>query len=227
MVQYAFRLPAIVLMLGISFSSQAAIMVSPATTGVTFNAAVSGNLDSFSDLTINTQLPGTTILRNAGPLAYEISTSIADAATSGIFVVPVAGSIALSTGDTRDTLTFSGFGSAVRAVGANFYGTNILGEVTAGGVTITVTDVNNLVFTSVVTAGSANSFIGFVSDAPIASVVARLTTASTNAYITVDNVIRSASVAAVPEPAAGLLFMVGILAIGHMSHRRKCARSAG
>jgi hypothetical protein len=212
---FSFRLLIAAASLSLAGASQAAITVSPATSPTAFNAAVAGSIDSFSNLTINTNIGATSTSRSAGSLGYGISTQ------TDLYVVPVAGQVALSTGSFADTLNFTGFLTPVFAFGANLYGTNILGEATAGGVTVVVTDINNLSKTQTIAGGAASSFIGFTSDAAIATVVVSLTAPNTNTFVTTDNVVLSAALPAVPEASSWLMMLVGGAAVVGLRARRR------
>jgi hypothetical protein len=189
-------------------ASQATIAVSPATTPATFSTSVSGSTDTFSNLTLNglVGLGMTSMTRSAGTLGYGVTTQ------TDFYVVPVAGSIGLSVGDTPDTLTFSSFATPIFAFGANFFATNILGEATSVPLTVVIKDVNNLTSTQSLT---ASAFRGFVSDVALLSVVVSVTTPGTGPgpFVSVDNVVLSA----VPEASSWLMMALGgaaVLAIG-------------
>jgi hypothetical protein len=192
-------------------ATQAAIAVSTATTPASFAASVLGSIDTFSSLTINSNV-GPTLARSAGSLSYTLS------AQSDMYSVPAAGTNAVSTGNYIDTLIFNNFGTPVRSFGANFFGSNILGEATAGRVTIVVTDTNNLTFSTSIAAGSAASFVGFLSDTPIASVLAFMTSPNTNTFVTTDNVVLAT---AVPEASSWLMMALGGAALLAISARRR------
>lgn len=202
-------------MVGAPTASYAVITVSPATNPPTFASSVGGSIDAFSDQTINEFLPPD-LVRSGGPIGYRVSSSLLAGPESGLFIAPAAGTVAVSTVYYLDTLTFGAFGTNVYAFGASLFATNILGEATAGAMTVTITDTNALTFTRTITGGSLSSFIGFVSTVPIASVVAQITTANTNIYATADNVVLSSrvQVAAVPESATWLMMIAGFGIIG-------------
>jgi hypothetical protein len=179
-------------------ASQAAITT--VTTLAAFTSATNAaGTDNFSNLTINSNLGLTTVNRTAGSYAYTMGTQ------TDFFVVPVAGAVAVSTGNFSDSISFGGFAPTVRAFGGNFYGTNILGEVSGGGLTLVATDNNNLSFTATLAGGSAAGFLGFVSDVPLKSVVLTMTTPNTNVFASVDNVV----MAAVPEASTWLMMLAG------------------
>ncbi len=177
-----------------------------------FLAATVGSTDGFSDLTINTDLGANSVARSAGPYAYTAS------APSNLFVVPAAGTVALSAGEPADSITISGFVTPMLAVGASFYGSNILGEVASGALTVVATDINGLVKTQSVAGNSlSNGFVGFLSNVPLASVVVSLTVANAERYVTVDNVVLSA----VPEAGSWLMMLAGAAAVLRIGTRRR------
>lgn len=207
--RFPLRQLAAAALLAAAGASQAAISASSATSTASFASLLGGTVDSFSDLTINTDLGTTTLPRSSGSYAYTANTQ------TDFFVVPVAGTVALSTGTTTDTITFDSFGSAVYAFGGNFFATNVLGEVASGGLTVTATDINGLSFSRTLTGGSLSGFVGFVSDTPLASVTVSITSPNTSVYASVDNIV------AVPEPATwALLLAGGVFALRAGARRR-------
>ena len=202
-------------------SSQAAI--------VSFNtlAAFAGtnrvSVDTFSDQTINTFV-GPSLVRSAGGFGYEVSSP------TGLFIAPVAGSIALSTESESDPLVFSNFtnfSGPVFAFGANFFATNPLGEVVTGttalvlqatDIAFAATDINGLTFTTTLTGNATTRFMGFRSDVALARVSARITnplSAGVPVYVTADNITF------VPEPSSLMLVLAAGLAIPLVRARRR------
>lgn len=204
-------------------AAQATITVS--TTAASFTTAAGGvvSTDSFSDLTINTSLNALTTARSAGSLGYSLSSSNLSTDTdnfpSGLYVAPVASAKAITTQWYADTLTLGSFATPVKAVGANLYGTNILGELSTLALTIKATDVNGLTFTTTTPGSATSGFVGLVSDVALASVVISATTPNTNGYVTLDNVMLAA--APVPEPASWLLMLAGGAAVLSLAKRRR------
>src|SRR5215471_7540451 len=182
--------------------SQAGISTSSAPNIASFASLVGGTIDTFSDLEINSDLGTTSLNRTAGSFAYSATTQ------TGFFVVPAAGTVALSTGTFSDTITFGSFGPAVYAFGGNFFGTNVLGELASGALTITATDINGLSLSSALPGNSLTGFLGFLSDVPLASVTLAMTSPNTNVYASIDNIV-----AAVPEPASWALLLGGLVAL--------------
>lgn len=169
------------------------------TNAATFVSLTGASVDDFSDLTINADLGTATLPRTVGAYGYSVLTE------TGLYTVPVASALALSTGVFSDTLTIASFSSPVLAVGLNAYATNILGEVTGGALTVLATDINGLTRSISLAGGSASGFAGFVSDTPIASLKLSMTTPNTNAYASLDNV----AISAVPEPGPWLMLLAG------------------
>lgn len=204
-------------------AAQATITVSTSLSSFTTAAGGVVSTDSFSDLTINQSLNTLTTSRTVGSLGYDLSSSnlTTDAvnAPSGLFVVPVASAVAVSTQFYTDTLTFSNFVNPVKAVGANVYGTNVLGELGTLALTIKATDINGLTLTTTSAGSSTSGFVGFVSDVALASVVISATTANTDRWVTVDNVTLAA--APVPEPSSWLLMLAGGAAVLSLAKRRR------
>lgn len=178
-----------------------------------FQAAAGGSVstDTFADLTINSALGTGTLVRTVGSFGYTASTQ------TEFFVVPVASAVALSTGVHTDTISLGTFASPVRAVGANFYGTNVLGEVASGALTLVATDINGITRTQALNGGSASGFVGFVSDVPLLSVVVSMTSPNTNVWASMDNVVLSA----VPEVGTWLMALLGGAAVLGAAARRR------
>ena len=102
----AFRQVAAAALLAAAGASHAAITTTPLTNVTSFASQVDGTIDTFSDLTINTDLGTLLLNRNSGGIAYSATTQ------TGFFVVAAAGSVAVSTDTFSDTITFGSFGPA-------------------------------------------------------------------------------------------------------------------
>jgi len=178
-----------------------------------FQSAAGGAIstDTFADLSINSALGTGTLVRTVGAFGYTASTQ------TEFFVVPVASAVALSTGFFSDTISFAGFTNPVRAIGANFYGTNVQGEVASGALTVVATDINGATRTQSLSGGSASGFLGFVSDVPLLSVVVSMSSPNTNIWASVDNVALSA----VPEAGSWLMALLGGAAVLRVVGRRR------
>lgn len=202
---------AVVALLGAASAAHADITT--VTSLAAFQTATGGQTttDTFADLSINSALGTGTLARTAGAFGYTASTQ------TEFFVVPVASAVALSTGFFSDTISFAGFTNPVRAIGANFYGTNVLGEVASGALTLVATDINGVTRTQSLAGGSASGFVGFVSDAPLLSIVVSMTSPNTNVWASVDNVVLSA----VPEVSTWLMALLGGAAVLRVAGRRR------
>ncbi len=205
-------------LLAAAAASQAAVTV--VTTAAVFNAAIAGGAsgtDNLADLTINTFLTGP-LVRSAGSFGYTASTSTSNSAsTSGgdFYVAPVAGTLALSVENSTDSIVLDSFSSIVRAVGGNFFNTNVLGEYTGGDVIVVINDVNGGSFSNTITPTSAASFRGFLSDVNISSVRISNSGSTVGPWESYDNLTL-----AVPEPASAALTLMGLLAIAGFVRRQ-------
>jgi hypothetical protein len=181
-------------------------------------AFAAASTDTFSDLPINSDLQTLSLSRKAGNFRYTLGTTFNDATYSDLFTVPVAGTDGVSTGWYTDSLIFTILSPSVLAFGGNFYGTNILGETSAGALTITVTDIAGTTRTQAIAGGSASAFSGFISDVPLRLAVVSITTPNTNVWATVDNVALSA----VPEPSTwAMMLLAGGAAALRIGARRR------
>lgn len=184
--------------------------ISTITNAASFVAQTGAAADNFADLTINSALGTTSLARTVGAYGYSVQTE------TELYVVPVAGTVALSSGNYSDTLTLAVFTTPVRAIGGNFFATNILGELGSGAITLVATDVNGLSVTASLAGGSLSGFTGFVSDVDLASLRVSLTTPNTDRYVSMDNV----SLSAVPEPQAWAMALLGLAALRGAARRR-------
>jgi hypothetical protein len=103
-----------------------------------------------------------------------------------------------------DPITFNAFTGTVRAIGGNFFNSDISGAFAAGSITLTVTDASGPV-TQTITGATTSSFLGFVSNGLITSlVVTAVQPTSGFLWPTVDNLTLALPGAA--GPATGLAF---------------------
>lgn len=203
-------------------SASAAITFTSASASPVFTG---GSVDRYTDLTINSFLPGLSAARTAGAFSYAVATTTLGGPESGLFVVPIAGNVGLSTAWFEDALQFTFNSADVLGFGGNFFRTNPLGEAVGantGGATgaptvsITVTDINGLSFTQAVNAG-LTTFSGFISDVPLASATVRVATLNNLVYVSADNVVLSA----VPEPGTYGLMALGLGLVSLLARRRR------
>jgi len=152
---------AIAALLCLSGASHAAITVY--TTEASFLAAVSTpGVDTFTGFSITGNTPSP-INRSAGAYSYT-------AAANNFFGAGTTANPWLSTLFANDPITFNAFTGTVRAIGGNFFGSNNSGMFAAGSVTLTATDAGGSV-TQTIVGATTSSFMGFVSNGPITSLV--------------------------------------------------------
>jgi hypothetical protein len=190
-------------------------------TAATTQPFPTATLDTLSDLTINTLLPGLVTTRAAGPFRYTIGTTFNDAIESGLYVAPAAGTGAISTNFFSDSLVFTMLSSSVLSFGGNFFATNILGEAASGGMTLTATDTAGLSLTRTITGGALTSFAGFISDVPLRLVTVSITTPNTNIFASADNLRLTT---AVPEPGTWMTLLAGLAVMTQLAAQRKKGR---
>ena len=198
-------------------ASQATI--TSTTSATTFaNATASGpkGVDNFTNLTINTFLTGP-LSRTAG--VYNYSATAGSAAADAFYVLPNAGNPALSMNVATDPMIFTLTGASATAIGGNFFGSNNVGEVAGGTLTIVARDMNNNTLSSnFVLSSSTANFIGFLSDAPLLSltVTAVQPANPSSLWASVDNL----TIAQVPEPVSAVLMLGGLGIFGLANLRR-------
>ena len=218
----------------IAFTTSASAFASAAGAG----ASQTGN-DTFSDLTINGYLnsslsrttgsSGSSGAANippnyAGPAATGVAyqypraamAALPGAPGSALFVAPVAGLGAVATSQYNDALLLT-FQSPVKAAGGNFFGTNELGEVATLAFTVTAKDSVGGTFSTSFSGASASSFLGFLSDLPLVSVMFTVTTPNVALFATADNLVLSA----IPEPGTYALMLGGLGLLGAVARRAR------
>lgn len=185
-------------------SSQAAITTY--TNQADFLAAVSApGYDSYDDLTVD--LYGTTLDRTAGAYAYQAY------ATGGLYGAGTGADHWLSTNLSLDPIVFQNFSSGVTAFGGNFFGSDISGGYIPNGNLILTADDGSTV-TYALNGATQTSFLGFVSDTALSSVV--LSTDGGAYWPTANNVVL-----AVPEPASYGMMLAGLGCVGLIARRRR------
>jgi hypothetical protein len=123
----------------------------------------------------------------------------------------------LSTNNVTDKITFSTFtGGTIRAIGGNFFGSDINGAYFSGDVTLVATDSLGATSTQTITAATLTSFMGFASTGTITSLV--VSTPGT-VFPTVDNLVL-AQAAVVPEVGTWALMLAGLGTLGAVTRRR-------
>lgn len=184
--------------------AQAAITVY--TTQADFLAAVSApGVDTFDDLEVEPY--GDTVFRTAGAYNYQAYSS------GAIWGAGDATDHWLSNNTSYTPIVFSNFSGGVSAFGGNFFGTDVAGGfVPDANVVLTALDGTTLTYT--LAGATTDSFLGFVSDAPLTAVV--LGTDGRDYWPTANNVVL-----AVPEPATYGMLLAGIGLLGAAARRRR------
>jgi hypothetical protein len=169
------------------------------------NAVVAPGTDTFDDLLV--QPYPETLYRNAGSYTYQAysGTGLWGAGGTG-------GDYWLSNNDRRNPIVFSNFSGNVSALGGYFFPSNVNGQFTEGSVVVTAID--GTVTTYNLNNATTGSFLGFVSDTPLTSVV--LGTDGGAYWPTANNLML-----AVPEPATYGMMLAGMALVGVAARRRK------
>lgn len=185
-------------------SSQAAITTY--TSQAAFLAAVSApGHDSYDDLTVDPY--GATLDRTAGAYAYQAY------AAGGLYGAGTDADHWLSTNLGLDPIVFQNFSSGVTAFGGNFFGSDISGAyVPNASLLLTAEDGSTVTYT--LDGATRTSFLGFVSDTALSSVV--LSTDGGAYWPTANNVVL-----AVPEPASYGMMLAGLGCVGMIARRRR------
>jgi hypothetical protein len=197
--------------------------LSGANTAATFAASVNGSIDTFNDLTINSDLGTASLNRAAGTIGYSVSTQ------TNLYTVQtnVIGGSSLTVDGNTDTLTFANFSAPVVAFGVRFFLSELTaGNAVAGSMTVSATDVNGLsqsyTYNQTVSAGEA-IFLRLTSTAALSSVELVPPTppvfpaGNPNVFATADNLV----LAAVPEPETYALMLAGLGLLGFVARRRR------
>jgi hypothetical protein len=176
-----------------------------------FLAAVAApGIDTFDDLSV---IPYTSPLdRIAGPYHYR-----AESGPNGnFFPGGVSGDTWLSTNFQTDAMTFTNFSAGVRAVGGNFFGSDVAGAFQAGQNMVLSATAGGVTETIILTNTTLSTFLGFVSTSPLTSVVARTDGGS---YWPTANDLTLA-LAPIPEPASYAMLLAGLCLLGGLARRR-------
>jgi hypothetical protein len=204
---------AVVALAGVQTADAATVFTSQAA----FNAATTApGVDTFTDLGVVFSAPSP-ITRSAGAYSYS-----AAAETSTFFIAGTVADPWLSTNTAADSITFYNFTTAISAIGANFFGSDVFGTFKAGDITLSLTDSLGVTSSTIIGA-TTSSFIGFVSDGTITSLkVSAVQPAGSFLWPTVDDLrLAQGLTSAVPEPATWAMMILGFAGVGYMSFRRR------
>ena len=199
----AMKLLCLAALLGSSAAAQATISIY--TTQASYLAAVSAPaVDSFDTLDTALGFLSSPATRSAGPYSYKATVS------GSFYILPHSPTdVWLSEFTAGAVVTLNTFSSTVRGVGGYFF--NVDGNdavLPTRSLSIAATDGGGTTIT-VFTNTSDSKFIGFVSNGPITSIALSVVGATANTYITMNDITLGA-VAAVPEPTAALLMLLGL-----------------
>ena len=169
--------------------------------------AVGSYTESFDNLA---DLPAGAVSFTGGAFSFSL-TAPSDLYASGAFV---------GSSQPNEALTISFLGGNVKAVGANFFATNLSDAFQTAAMQLTLGDGTVLSFTP---GSAADSYRGFVSDVSISSLV--ISGPGAFRYAGLDNLtVGSTAVSPVPEPARVLLLALGLAALaGQVAARRRPA----
>lgn len=198
-------------------AGQAAIIINSNTSSIvaydTFGdfQAVAGNIgvDNFDDLDFGPL--GVVNTRQAGSYGYSV------ASAGGLWGTGNGDNGYLSTSEASDVMLLTGFSSAVRGFGGEFFGSDSSGDPLSGGaIDVTVTDASGTLVVTI-TGGLSEGFVGFVSTTGLLAVAVQSRT-SDRFFPTIDNVTLAAPV---PEPGTVAMLLAGLAILPVAARRRR------
>ncbi|UPK07716.1 PEPxxWA-CTERM sorting domain-containing protein [Bradyrhizobium sp. 170] len=204
---------AVIALAGVRTADAAVVFTSQAA----FNAATTApGVDTFTGFYLNGSTPSP-IARSAGAYSYS-----AAAETSDFFGAGTSANPWLSTNTAADSITFYNFATAISAIGANFFGSNLGGFFQSGDIALSLTDSYGVTSYTIFGA-TTSSFVGFVSDGTITSLtVSAVQPAGGPLWPTVDNLtLAQGLTSAVPEPSTWAMMILGFAGVGYMTYRRR------
>lgn len=199
-------------------SSHAALTVVTSLASFTSGTTATGT-DGFTGLSITGSTPSPLLRATQTGTAYNYS---ATAETTSFFGAGTTANPWLSTNTATDSVLFSGFAGSIRAIGGNFFGSNIAGLFQAGDVTLTAVDSFGATLTQTITGATTTSFLGFFSTGTITTLTLSSVQPLGGGFLwpTVDNLVMG-QLAPIPEPGTYALMFAGLAAVGAMVRRRK------
>jgi hypothetical protein len=126
----------------------------------------------------------------------------------------------LSVANAADTLTLNNFGGGVKAVGGNFFNTDLSGAAFGGNLTLMANDGTSA--SATIIGSTIGSFVGFVSTGLMTSVtVVSDNSAVVGANFFYPTVGKLVLAGAVPEPETYALMLAGLGLVGFIALRRR------
>ena len=185
--------------------------------------AVLFGTDNYADLTF--EPGGTTMDRFAGNFAYTANVLPDDPTNPGSYFFPAGNDSEkwLSTNRPMDGIELLHFTGQVRAIGGEFFGSDITGAFLAGqAFHFTATDANGSLSFDLTNA-QLSSFAGFVSDSNIVSLsihAVQPTEHGQYSWISGKNLTIGGDPSPVPEPTTSASLLLG-LGLGTLCYRRR------
>jgi len=179
-----------------------------------FNAATSlQGTDQYTGFLITDVTPSPIMRNTQSGVSYGYTASAFDDFFGG-------GTLAnpfLSPNTSTSSITFSGFSTAVRAIGGNFFGSDINGAFAAGDIMLTFTDSLGASLSQTITNATQATFRGVLSNASITSLtVTSVQPRSGDLWPSVDNLVMG-----VPEPGTYGLALAALGLAGFITRRRR------
>jgi hypothetical protein len=140
---------------------------------------------------------------------------------SGFYPAGSGSDIWLATSVASDIITFSNFSAGLRAFGGNFFGSDEFGSFLAGQTVVLTANDGASTRTVNLYNTTTSTFLGFISDNPLASVTLRPDGLAGNAaYWITANDVTIGMVNAVPEPETYGMLLAGLALLGYAARRR-------
>lgn len=190
-----------------------------------FNAAtVQQGTDTYAGLSITSSTLSPLNRSTTTGTGYNYVASVLDPNTTQVPPPPTlffgGGTTAnpfLSTNTATDIIVLNGFSPQIRAIGGNFFGSDVGGAFTLGTIRVTVTDSLGVIFAQTLVNPAQNAFQGVLSNGFITSMtIATLQPNTGFVWPSVDNLV-----VAIPEPGTYALMLAGLGVVGLMTRRRK------